>query len=90
MTTYSAPIISTTTSQYPRSDLLCSHVNIEHSTDGQFSRNFVEKLLSQLEDKPVPHMTPNELAHLTSLIETTLEVTAYAYVSTYGADSFTW
>lgn len=39
-----------------------------------FSRALVQKLLDRLESNPLPHLTPNEEAHLSVLIETTLEV----------------
>ena len=32
------------------------------------------KLLEELETEPLPHLTPNEHAHLLVLIQTTLEV----------------
>jgi len=36
----------------------------------------VQKLLDRLESNPLPHLTPNEQAHLSALIEATLEVVA--------------
>ncbi|KAG0704335.1 RAVE protein 1 C terminal-domain-containing protein [Suillus ampliporus] len=39
-----------------------------------FSRHMVETLIEQLETRPLPHLTPNEHAHLLVLIQTTLEV----------------
>lgn len=39
-----------------------------------FSPALVQKLLDRLESNPLPHLTPNEEAHLSVLIETTLEV----------------
>ncbi|OAX44398.1 hypothetical protein K503DRAFT_383768 [Rhizopogon vinicolor AM-OR11-026] len=39
-----------------------------------FSRDMVETLIEQLEARPVPHLTPNEHAHLLVLIQTTLEI----------------
>ena len=41
-----------------------------------FSRHMVETLIEQLEVRPIPHLTPNEHAHLLVLIQTTLEVSA--------------
>ena len=41
-----------------------------------FSRTLVQKLLDRLELNPLPHLTPNEQAHLSALIEATLEVVA--------------
>ncbi|THV05992.1 hypothetical protein K435DRAFT_834441 [Dendrothele bispora CBS 962.96] len=39
-----------------------------------FGRPLVEKLLDTLETEHLPHLTPNEQAHLSVLIQTTLEV----------------
>lgn len=39
-----------------------------------FSRSLVENLLEALETNPLPHLTPNEDAHLLVLIQATLEV----------------
>ncbi|KAG2154690.1 RAVE protein 1 C terminal-domain-containing protein [Suillus clintonianus] len=39
-----------------------------------FSRHMVETLIEQLEARPLPHLTPNEHAHLLVLIQTTLEI----------------
>jgi ubiquitin len=39
-----------------------------------FSRHMVETLMEQLETRPLPHLTPNEHAHLLVLIQTTLEI----------------
>lgn len=39
-----------------------------------FSRPLVQRLLERLDSNPLPHLTPNEQAHLSVLIETTLEV----------------
>ncbi|KAG1730794.1 RAVE protein 1 C terminal-domain-containing protein [Suillus occidentalis] len=39
-----------------------------------FSRHMVETLIEQLETRPLPHLTPNEHAHLLVLIQTTLEI----------------
>jgi hypothetical protein len=40
----------------------------------EFSRDVVVGLLHQLQETPLPHLTPNELEHLSTLIQTTLEV----------------
>ncbi|TFK30799.1 WD repeat-containing protein [Coprinopsis marcescibilis] len=40
----------------------------------QFSRGLVNRLISHLEKHPLPHLTPNEQAHLVVLIQTTLEI----------------
>ncbi|KAF9455073.1 hypothetical protein P691DRAFT_770160 [Macrolepiota fuliginosa MF-IS2] len=39
-----------------------------------FSRALVENLLEELETNPLPHLTPNEQAHLLVLIQATLEI----------------
>lgn len=39
-----------------------------------FSRVLVNRLVERLEEKPLPHLTVNEQAHLIVLIQTTLEV----------------
>jgi hypothetical protein len=44
------------------------------SGEDGFSRALVMELLDQLETEPLPHLTPNEHAHLLVLIQTTLEV----------------
>lgn len=44
------------------------------SDDDAFSRALVMKLIDELETEPLPHLTPNEHAHLLVLIQTTLEV----------------
>lgn len=46
--------------------------------DQGFSRSLIERLLSHLEAVPLPHLTPNEHAHLLVLIQAMLEVCAYA------------
>jgi hypothetical protein len=48
-------------------------MNTRSDEDG-FSRALVVNLLDQLETEPLPHLTPNEHAHLLVLIQTTLEV----------------
>ncbi|OCH96047.1 WD repeat-containing protein [Obba rivulosa] len=42
--------------------------------DDAFSPSLVRRLLDHLEDKPLPHLTPNEHATLLVLIQTTLEI----------------
>ncbi len=39
-----------------------------------FTRPVVTRLIKLLESRPVPNLSPNEQAHLTVLIQTTLEV----------------
>ncbi|KAG6818061.1 hypothetical protein H0H87_009216 [Tephrocybe sp. NHM501043] len=39
-----------------------------------FSRKLVSNLITALETSPLPHLTPNEQAHLLTLIQTTLEI----------------
>lgn len=47
--------------------------------DQEFSRSMIERLLSRLEAVPLPHLSPNEHAHLLVLIQAMLEVRIYAY-----------
>lgn len=52
---------------------------VTNSLDGPeeeqgFSRPLVENLLEALETNPLPHLTPNEHAHLLVLIQATLEI----------------
>jgi hypothetical protein len=54
-------------------NLRCLLINNRSEEDG-FSRALVIKLIDQLETEPLPHLTPNEHAHLLVLIQTTLEV----------------
>ncbi|KAF8140396.1 RAVE protein 1 C terminal-domain-containing protein [Boletus edulis] len=42
--------------------------------DAVFSGSLVESLIEQLETQPLPHLSPNEHAHLIVLIQTTLEI----------------
>ncbi|KAI0036631.1 WD repeat-containing protein [Vararia minispora EC-137] len=49
-------------------------LGIYEPSDDPFSRELVEKLLEHLEMHPLPHLTPNEHAHLLVLIQATLEV----------------
>ncbi|KAA1467902.1 hypothetical protein DENSPDRAFT_906985 [Dentipellis sp. KUC8613] len=46
----------------------------DEADDEGFSRALVERLLQRLEAEPLPHLTPNEHAHLLVLIQATLEV----------------
>ncbi|KAF8349754.1 RAVE protein 1 C terminal-domain-containing protein [Amanita rubescens] len=39
-----------------------------------FSRPLVTRLIDTLENRPIPHLTPNEQAHLLVLLQTTLEI----------------
>ena len=49
--------------------------HLYHSSDEEgFSRPLVERLLQQLEDQPIPHLSPNEQQALEVLVRTTLEV----------------
>jgi len=47
---------------------------MSRSDDTVFSRPLVTHLIEALEASPLPHLTPNEQAHLLVLIQTTLEV----------------
>ncbi|KAH7885922.1 RAVE protein 1 C terminal-domain-containing protein [Phlebopus sp. FC_14] len=47
---------------------------LEPTDDDKFSRSLVEALVEQLEARPLPHLTPNEHAHLIVLVQTTLEI----------------
>ena len=42
--------------------------------DQSFSRSLIERLVGRLEASPLPHLTPNEHAHLLVLIQAMLEV----------------
>ncbi|KAF9244559.1 RAVE protein 1 C terminal-domain-containing protein [Melanogaster broomeanus] len=46
----------------------------EPADDEAFSRSFVESLIERLEAQPLPHLTPNEHAHLIVLVQTVLEI----------------
>lgn len=54
----------------------------DRSDDDQFSRSLVLRLIERLEEQPLQHLTPNELASLLVLIQTTLEV--YCLLITYS------
>ncbi|OBZ78887.1 Regulator of V-ATPase in vacuolar membrane protein 1 [Grifola frondosa] len=59
----------------PRYSVLFSVPEVpEESTDEQFSRSLVERLMERLEEKPLPHLTPKEHASLLVLIQTTVEI----------------
>jgi hypothetical protein len=47
---------------------------MSRSDEEVFSRPLVTRLIEALEACPIPHLTPNEHAHLLVLIQTTLEV----------------
>ncbi|KAJ8594840.1 hypothetical protein M405DRAFT_857819 [Rhizopogon salebrosus TDB-379] len=57
-----------------RYNLLFSAPQDKSPDEPVFSRHMVETLIEQLEARPVPHLTPNEHAHLLVLIQTTLEI----------------
>jgi hypothetical protein len=62
---------------------LTSHISLlTHNRldddDQSFSRSLIERLLSRLEEAPLPHLSPNEHAHLLVLIQAMLEVRARA------------
>jgi hypothetical protein len=61
--------VSTLASAVPATNL-----SFRDEDDG-FSRALVNRLIQTLENDPLPHLTPNEQAHLLVLIQTTLEVT---------------
>ncbi|KII93785.1 hypothetical protein PLICRDRAFT_101217 [Plicaturopsis crispa FD-325 SS-3] len=46
----------------------------DESDENVFSRGLVLRLIEELEAQPLPHLTPNEHAHLLVLIQTTLEI----------------
>ncbi|KAG6841953.1 hypothetical protein C0991_005133 [Blastosporella zonata] len=46
----------------------------EEESEQDFSRSLVLDLITALESSPLPHLTPNEQAHLLVLIQTTLEI----------------
>ena len=47
---------------------------IHNRPDQGFSRPLIERLVGRLEAFPLPHLTPNEHAHLLVLIQAMLEV----------------
>ncbi|EGO30925.1 hypothetical protein SERLADRAFT_432587 [Serpula lacrymans var. lacrymans S7.9] len=53
---------------------LFDNIREQPPQDGEFSRPLVMSLIENLEAQPLPHLTPNEHAHLLVLIQTTLEV----------------
>ena len=57
-----------------------AYINNRSDEDG-FSRSLVMDLIDQLETEPLPHLTPNEHAHLLVLIQTTLEVRLFELFS---------
>ncbi|KAK2461643.1 hypothetical protein APHAL10511_006106 [Amanita phalloides] len=44
------------------------------SVEEHFSRQLVQRLIDTLENLPLPHLTPNEQAHLLVLLQTTVEI----------------
>ncbi|KAL4070811.1 RAVE protein 1 C terminal-domain-containing protein [Scleroderma citrinum] len=54
--------------------LFTSTTQTQPSEDRGFSRPLVESLIERLEARPLPHLTPNEHAHLIVLIQTALEI----------------
>ncbi|KAJ7092570.1 WD repeat-containing protein [Mycena epipterygia] len=46
----------------------------DDNEDEGFNRALVDRLIETLEHNPLPHLTPNEQAHLLVLIQTTLEI----------------
>lgn len=63
------------TLSYERDSLNLTSIHRPEEEQG-FSRSLVEDLLEGLENSPLPHLTPNEHAHLLVLIQATLEVTS--------------
>jgi hypothetical protein len=57
---------------------LLMHSRLDDDDQG-FSRSLIERLLSRLEEVPLPHFSPNEHAHLLSLIQAMLEVRTHAH-----------
>lgn len=62
----------------PTSELrmYCKRFPLIHNRPGDqgFSRSLIERLVGRLEAFPLPHLTPNEYAHLLVLIQAMLEV----------------
>ncbi|KAG1784113.1 RAVE protein 1 C terminal-domain-containing protein [Suillus placidus] len=58
----------------PTQDFHWNAFPVEQPDETVFSRHMVETLIEQLETRPLPHLTPNEHAHLLVLIQTTLEI----------------
>ncbi len=54
------------------------HSRLDDDSQG-FSRSLIERLLSRLKTVPLPHLSPNEHAHLLVLIQAMLEVRTRAY-----------
>jgi len=55
-------------------DSIISWLIFIRQDDQGFSRSLIERLLGHLEAVPLPHLTPNEHAHLLVLIQAMLEV----------------
>ncbi|KAI0307694.1 WD repeat-containing protein [Multifurca ochricompacta] len=56
------------------SSLFTNPEETNEADDQGFSRSLIERLLSHLEAAPLPHLTPNEHAHLLVLIQAMLQV----------------
>ncbi|KAI0305003.1 RAVE protein 1 C terminal-domain-containing protein [Russula brevipes] len=56
------------------SSLFMGTEDTDEQDDQGFSRSLIERLLRHLEAVPLPHLTPNEHAHLLVLIQAMLEV----------------
>ncbi|KAH8998842.1 RAVE protein 1 C terminal-domain-containing protein [Lactarius hatsudake] len=68
----SSPVIGSHRRQY--SSLFNGLDETDEPEDQGFSRPLIERLLDHLETTPLPHLTPNEHAHLLVLIRAVLEV----------------
>ncbi|KAH9037204.1 RAVE protein 1 C terminal-domain-containing protein [Lactarius pseudohatsudake] len=68
----SSPVIGSHRRQY--SSLFNGLEETDEPEDQGFSRPLIERLLDHLEATPLPHLTPNEHAHLLVLIRAVLEV----------------
>jgi len=60
-------------------DSIISWLIFIRQDDQGFSRSLIERLLGHLEAVPLPHLTPNEHAHLLVLIQAMLEVRTYTH-----------
>lgn len=66
-------------SELEPTSLISLLIHSRSDEDEDFSRSMIERLLSRLEAVPLPHLSPNEHAHLLVLIQAMLEVRIYAY-----------
>jgi len=66
-------------SELEPTSLISLLIHSRSDEDEGFSRSMIERLLSRLEAVPLPHLSPNEHAHLLVLIQAMLEVRIYAY-----------